>query len=144
MPLVRRRKKVENRKKEENDRRGIQSSRTKTELYRELHTATGKPHKQIAILTGFLRQEICLPNGSDPERLFGQVGRMVKIVGNPFELADLLLQVKRRTDWQGLWDPLTYVWRRVFSRAGLLLESEKGGQNGLSNSRYDHGESEGR
>jgi len=69
MPLVRRIKKVEKKQISKE----FKVPKTKTELYHELHTATGKPHKQIAILTGFLRQEICLPNGSDPERLFGQV-----------------------------------------------------------------------
>jgi len=121
MPLVRRKRKVETKPID----RDFKVPKTKTELYHELNIATGKPHKQIAILTGFLRQEIRLPNGSDPERLFSQVGRMVKIVGNPFELADLLLQIKQRTDWQGVWDPMTYVWRRVFSCAGLLLENEE-------------------
>jgi len=121
MPLVRRIKKVEKKQISKE----FKVPKTKTELYHELYTATGKPHKQIAILTGFLRQEICLPNGSDPERLFGQVGRMIKMVDNPFELADLLLEIRKRTDWRGVWEPMAYVWRRVFSRAGLLLENDE-------------------
>jgi len=120
MPSARR---IPKRKTKENKEFHVPT--TKAELYRELRQATGKPHKQIAILTGFLRQEICLPNGSDPERLFSQVGRMVKIVGNPFELADLLLEIRKRTDWRGVWDPMAYVWRRAFSRTSLLLENDE-------------------
>jgi len=61
MPLVRKIKK----QKPKKENKEFRVPTTKTELYRELYEATGKLNKQIAILTGFLRQEICLPNGCD-------------------------------------------------------------------------------
>lgn len=91
----------------------------KLAIYNKLNQAKDSPKKQRRILVEFCRDYLCHPAGKDPGDLYGQVGRMQKLIPNPFELfsAAMLEVYERGKRGGGLWDPMTFLWAVVNGRA---------------------------
>lgn len=86
----------------------------KLDYYDRLDKARDKPQKVKKVLISFLQAEL---RQGDNNELYPQVGKMLKMIGSPFQLMSVMLSVRDRDQWEPLSDVMSFLWSMVNDKA---------------------------